>query len=170
MGPWSPNWRPDPTGRRLAAIRLARRGGLLAGLIFTPLVGLAVALTPTEVSPLPAFDSPGWMAAAALVALFCAPGIALLGAGLAGSVLGPRSSAAVTGVAMAVGVPVAAVASAIIGAFVAVSFADGVGDATEVVGHILRGGVTAAVRISPLIVLGSIGWVALVRRFARVLA
>ena len=169
MGPWSPNWRPDPTGRRLAAIRLARRGGLLAALIFTPLVWLAVALTPSEVTPPLAFDSPGWMAAL-FVALFCAPGIALLGAGLAGSALGPRSGAAITGVAMAVGVPVAAVASAMIGAFVVVAIRLGVGDATDVVGHILSGGVLAAVRISPLIVLGSGLWIVLVRRFARVLA
>lgn len=168
MGPWSPNWRPDPTGRRLAAIRLARRGGLLAGLIFTPLVGIAVVLMPSMVSPPEAFDP--HLAAAACVALFCAPGIALLGAGLAGSAPGPRLDAAVTGLALAVGVPVAAVASAVIGAFVAVSFAHGVGDATEVVGQIIRVGVTAAVRVSPLIVLGSILWIALVRRFARVTA
>lgn len=170
MGPWSPNWRPDPTGRRLVAIRIARRGGLLAGLIFTPLVGLAVALTPSDLSPLPEFDSEGWMAATILVALFCAPGIALLGAGLAGSALDSRSSAAITGLAIAVGVPVAAVASAMIGAFIAVSLADGVGDATQVVGHLVRAGVTAAFRIAPLIVAGSVVWVVLVRRFASVLA
>jgi hypothetical protein len=169
MGPWSPNWRPDPTGRRLVAIRIARRGGLLAGLIFTPLVGFAVTLIPGNVSPPLEFDSPGWIAAG-VVAVFSAPGIALLGAGLAGSASGSRVDAAVTGVAIAVGVPVAAVTSAMIGAFVAVSFAHGVGDATEVVGHILRAGVTALVQISPLIVLGAILWVALVRRFARVAA
>jgi hypothetical protein len=169
VGPWSPNWRPDPTGRRLAAIRLARRGGLLAGVIFTPLVGLAVALMPREVSPPLAFDGPGWMAAI-FVALFCSPGIALLGAGLAGSALGPRSGAAVTGIAMTVGVPVAAAISAMIGAFVVVAVRLGVGDATDVVGHILTAGVTALVRISPLIVLGSVLWIALVRRFARAIA
>jgi hypothetical protein len=167
MGPWSPNWRPDPTGQRLVALRIARRGGLLAGLIFTPLVGFAVVLTPREVPPLPAFDTEGWMAVAGIVALFCAPGIALLGAGLASSALGPRSNAAITGLAIAVGVPVAAVTSAMIGAFIAVTFAHGVGDATEVVGDLIRAGVTAAVRISPLIVLGSIAWIVFVRRFAR---
>ena len=60
----------------------------------------------------------------------------------------------------------AAVVSAVIGAFVAVSFADGVGDATDVVGRIVRAGVTAGVWVSPLIVLGSVLWIALVRRFA----
>ena len=35
--PWSPNWRPDPTGRRLVAIRAARRGALLAGIAYIPL-------------------------------------------------------------------------------------------------------------------------------------
>ena len=34
MGPWDPNWRPDPTGRRLEAIRVARRGALAAAVIF----------------------------------------------------------------------------------------------------------------------------------------
>ena len=34
MGPWDPNWRPDPTGRRLEAIRAARRGALAAAVIF----------------------------------------------------------------------------------------------------------------------------------------
>jgi hypothetical protein len=171
MGPWSPNWRPDPTGRRLAAIRVARRGGLLAGLIFTPLVWLAAALTPTEAVTLPPpLDSSSWMLRTALVALFCAPGIALLGAGLAGSALGPRSTAAITGVAIAVGVPVAAVTSGMIAVFVAIAIGNGVGDATAIAGQLLRGGVTAAVRVSPLIVVGSVVWVVLVRRFASVLA
>ena len=173
MGPWSPNWRPDPTGRRLAAIRLARRGGLLAGLIFTPLVWLASELTPRDAValPPPPLDGSTWIVGAALVALFCAPGIALLGAGLAGSALGPRSSAAITGVAIAVGVPVAAVTSAMIAIFVAaVAVGNDVGDASAIAGQFLRGGVTAAARVSPLIVLGSALWVVLVRRFARVAA
>jgi hypothetical protein len=169
MGPWSPNWRPDPTGRRLEAIRVARRGGLLAAMIFTPLVWLAVALTPSDAVtlPPPPLDGSGWMAAAALVALLCAPGIALLGAGLAGSALGSRPGGAITGVAIGIGVPVAAVMSAMIGAFVAISVGHGVEDAAAIAGHLLRGGVTAAVWISPLVAFGSAAWVVLVRRFAR---
>ena len=34
MGPWDPNWRPDPTGHRLVAIRAARRGAIVAAVIF----------------------------------------------------------------------------------------------------------------------------------------
>ena len=55
-------------------------------------------------------------------------------------------------------------------AFVAIAVGHGIADATAIAGQLLRGGVTAAVRISPLIALGSILWVALVRRFARVAA
>jgi hypothetical protein len=157
----------------LEAIRLARRGGLLAGLIFTPLVWLAALLTPRDAVVLPraALDGSSWFVAAALVGLFCAPGIALLGAGLAGSTLGTKSSAAITGVAIAVGVPVAAVTSAMIGVFVAaIAVGNDAGDASAIAGQLLRGGVTAAVRVSPLIVLGSVLWIALVRRFARVVA
>ena len=41
MGPWDPNWRPDPTGRRLEAIRAARSGALAAAVIFGTLEVLA---------------------------------------------------------------------------------------------------------------------------------
>jgi hypothetical protein len=179
MGPWSPNWRPDPTGRRLAAMRVARRGGLLAALIFTPLVALAVELTPGGTTILADLDDVGWNLFGTLdptsrqlvlsisIALLCAPGLALLGAALAGSTQGDRVDAAVTGVAIAVGVPVAAVISAIIDAFVVVALRSGVGDATEFIGEVLRTGVTAGLRITPLIVLGAAGWVVLVRRFGR---
>ena len=165
MGPWSPNWRPDPTGRRLAAMRVARRGGLLAGLIFTPLVALTVALTPGSAS-IPGIPA-DWSAVSLALALLCAPGLALLGAALAGSTLDDRLDAVVTGLAMAVGVPVAAVISAIIGAFIVVAIRFGVGDATDFISEVLRAGVTAALRISPLIVLGTALWVVLVRRFGR---
>jgi RsiW-degrading membrane proteinase PrsW (M82 family) len=165
MGPWSPNWRPDPTGRRLAAMRVARRGGLLAALIFTPLVALTVELTPI----VPGFDDANWVMVSVAIALSGAPGLALLGAALAGSTVGDRLDAVVTGVAMAVGVPVAAVVSAIIGAFVLVVFNFGVGDATDFIGEVLRAGVTGGLRITPLIVFGAAAWVVLVRRFGRAL-
>ena len=165
MGPWSPNWRPDPTGRRLAAMRVARRGGLLAALIFTPLVALTVELTPI----VPGFDDANWVMVAVAIALSGAPGLALLGAALAGSTVGDRLDAVVTGVAMVVGVPVAAVVSAIIGAFVLVVFNFGVGDATDFIGEVLRAGVTGGLRITPLIVFGAAAWVVLVRRFGRAL-
>ena len=71
---------------------------------------------------------------------------------------------------MAVGVPVAAVTSAMIGAFILVGLAGtaaGNVDGAEVAGVLLRTGVTAAVRISPLIAIGSVVWVLLVRRLGR---
>jgi hypothetical protein len=162
MGPWDPNWRPDPTGRRLEGYRAARRGALLSGVIFGTLVAVATLMQPPFVS-LPATDLVG----AVLIALFCVPGLALLGAGLTQAALGSRSTAASAGLAIGVGSPVAAVTSAMIGAFVGVGFVYGAGHGGDVAGTMLRAGVTEAVRISPLIALGSLAWVVLVRRLAR---
>ncbi len=163
MGPWDPNWRPDPTGGRLIAIRAARRGALVSAVIFG---GLEVVAT---VVALPvATETPGWsFGAGVILALFSLPGLALLGAGLTSAALGSRSSAASAGLAMGVGIPVAAVSSAMIGAFVLVSAVPGAGNGAAVAGMLLRTGVTAAVRISPLIALASTAWVLLVRRLGR---
>jgi hypothetical protein len=71
---------------------------------------------------------------------------------------------------MGVGVPVAAVTSAMIGAFVLVGLggaASGQMDGADVAGVLLRVGVTAAVRISPLIAIAAVAWVMLVRRLGR---
>jgi hypothetical protein len=54
-----------------------------------------------------------------------------------------------------------------IGAFFFVSIAQGSDEGFEVAGQILRGGVTAAVRIWPLVALASVGWVVLMRRVGR---
>jgi hypothetical protein len=148
-------------------MRVARRGGLLAGLIFTPLVALTVELTPGGTTNLPGLDEAGWVSVAIVMAFLCAPGLTLLGAALAGSTGGDRVDAVVTGVAMAVGVPVAAILSTLIGTFVVIALKNGVGDATDLIGALLRAAVTAALRISPLIALGAAGWVVLVRRFGR---
>ena len=52
MGPWDPNWRPDPTGRRLEAIRAARRGALAAAVIFGSLEVVATVVSmPVEFAP-----------------------------------------------------------------------------------------------------------------------
>jgi len=51
-----------------------------------------------------------------------------------------------------------------IGAFVLSGVAYSLEQAAMTAGEILRGGVTAAVWISPLIALGSVAWVVLVRR------
>jgi hypothetical protein len=160
MGPWSPNWRPDPSGRRLAGIRAARRGAILAAGIFGALVLIAVLRAPADTPSLPSTNLIGALA----VAIVSVPGLALLGAGLTAAALGTRASAAMAGLAMGVGVPVAAVTSAMIGAFVVLGVFYGLEQAAMTAGEILRGGVTAAVWISPLIALGSVAWVVIVRR------
>ncbi len=55
-----------------------------------------------------------------------------------------------------------------IGVFIIGELAGHPGQGSEIRRRILRAGVTAAVRISPLIALGSVAWVVLVRRFGRV--
>jgi len=166
MGPWDPNWRPDPTGRRLVAIRAARRGALVAAVIFGSLEVVAtVVAMPGDSALSEASPTVGLM-----LALFSLPALALLGAGLTSAALGPPPTAASAGLAMGVGVPVAAVSSAMIGAFILVGLAGtaaGNVDGAEVAGVLLRTGVTAAVRISPLIAIGSVVWVLLVRRLGR---
>ena len=71
------------------------------------------------------------------------------------------------GLAIGIGSPVAAVTSAMIGAFIGVGMVYGASVGGDVAGTLLRAGVTEAVRISPLIALGSLGWVMLVRRSGR---
>jgi hypothetical protein len=166
MGPWDPNWRPDPTGRRLEAIRVARSGALAAAVIFGTLEVLAVALAVPAGSQLSGAE----VLVGLTLALLSLPALALLGAGLTPAALGTPPTAAGAGLAMGVGVPVAAVTSAMIGAFVAVGFAGsftGQGDGAIVAGVLLQAGVNAAVRISPLIAVASVVWVLLVRRLDR---
>ena len=150
--PWSPNWRPDPTGRRLAAIRTARRGALLAGIAYVPLGAAAIATS--QVPPV-----------VAMLALAVGlPGVALLGAGLAPAALGSRIDAVAVGVAFAIGCPVAAVTSFVIGAWLlGAAFPRG----SDLAGMILRTGVQAAVGIAPLVALVAAGWVLAVRRLER---
>ena len=161
MGPWDPKWRPDPTGRRIAGMHAARRGALTSAAIFGSLVVVAAVAAPPFLSTVPQLDLP----AGAAIALFSLPGLALLGAGLTSAALGSRSAAFGAGLAIGIGSPVAAVTSAMIGAFVLVGLVGGAGRGGDAAGTLLRAGVTAAIRISPLIVLGSVAWVALVRRF-----
>ena len=163
MGPWDPNWRPDPTGQRLATIRAARSGALASAVIFGVLVVVAAVLAPVAASSVPGAD----LLAGIFIALFSLPALALLGAALTPAALGSRSSAAGAGLAMGVGMPVAAVTSAMIGAFFFVWIAQGSDEGFDVAGQILRGGVTAAVRIWPLVALASVGWVVLMRRVGR---
>ena len=166
MGPWDPNWRPDPTGRRLVAIRAARRGAIAAAVLFgvVEVVAVFAALPVVGVS----LEAELLVAVVAVtLALVSLPGLALLGAGLTSAAVGSRSSAVSAGLAMGVGVPVAAVTSAMIGVFVMAAFVGDLGQGSDAAGRLLRAGVTDAVRISPLIVLASVAWVLLVRRLAR---
>jgi len=163
VGPWDPNWRPDPTGQRLAGIRAARRGALASTVIFGPLVLLATLVAPLESTRFTNAETVARIA----IALISLPGLALLGAGLTSAALGSRTNAATAGLAMGVGVPVASVTSAMIGAFFLGEMAGGPGQGSALAGELLRAGVTAAVRISPLIVLGSVAWVLVVRRFGQ---
>ena len=149
--PWSPNWRPDPSGGRLIAIRAARRGGLMAGVVYLP-----VAASVLMASPLP----DPVVVAALLVGL---PGVALLGAGLGPSTIGDRTDAVVTGIAFAIGAPVAAVTSIVIGALVLGAIVPIEGMA----GIILRAAVLNAITVAPVVALMSAIWVLVVRRLAR---
>ncbi len=154
--PWSPNWRPDPTGRRAVAIRSSRRGALVAALLLWPLT-LLVTLT-----------SPGAEATTAstlvLVAALSWPGLALLGAGLAPAALGSRIDAAVAGIALAIGAPVAAVTSTVIGVVVVLSLSPAGARVGEAVGMAIRLGVLGALRVGPMLALAAVVWVLLVRR------
>ena len=175
--PWSPQWRPDPSGRRLAAIRTARRGALLAAVAYVPLAAAAIATTqlPRDLALLvlvigsPAVAA-GWLAAKGIkpsladARLARIVGVALLGAGLAPAALGSRVDAVAVGVAFALGCPVAAVTSVVIGAFVLGSLIPGEPD---MAGSILLAGVRAALGIAPLVALIATGWVSAVRWLER---
>jgi hypothetical protein len=151
--PWSPNWRPDPTGGRLIAIRTARRGALLAGILYLPTGAIALVMSPIAMTD----------EVRLLVLVIGLPAVALLGAGLAPSTIGSRIDAVVAGVAFAIGAPVAAVTSILIGALVVDVFA---APKVDLVGPLLRGGVMAAVGVAPLVALVSAAWVVVTRRLA----
>jgi hypothetical protein len=158
VDPSSPSWRPDPSGRRLATIRMARRGALLAAVLFAPIGAVGMATLP----PLDPLVSPFASSLAALAGL---AGVGLLGAGLAPAALGSRIDGLAVGVALGIGVPVAAVTSAIIGTFLAGSALDGFDEGGRLAGQVLRSGVTGAVQLSPLIAIASTAWVVVVRRW-----
>jgi hypothetical protein len=149
--PWSPNWRPDPSGRRLLAIRAARRGALLAGFLYLP-IGAAAAATATAD---PSLET--------MVIAIGLPGVALLGAGLAPAALGSRLDAFVVAIALAIGAPVAATTSLVIGGWVVDSW---IGNSAFLASPMLRAGVTTAVGIAPLVGLGAAAWVVVLRRIS----
>lgn len=154
--PWSPNWRPDPTGRRLASIHTARRGAALAAILLGVVTAIAGLLAPERA------DRPATVALA--IAAMAIPAFALLGAGLAPAVIGSRVDAFVVGVAMAIGAPVAAALStaiAVVSLLALSGFSDLTGDAF---GGVIRMGVVAGLRVAPLVALAVAIWVIAIRR------
>lgn len=141
----------------------ARRGAVVSAFIFGALVIVAVGAGLAAIGTTPGLD----VGIGFLVALLSLPGLALLGAGLTSAARGTHGSAISAGVAIGVGVPVAAVTSAIIGVFVASSLLGGFQTGTDLAGVVLRQGVLAAERIWPLLALGAAGWLVLVRRVTR---
>lgn len=154
--PWSPNWRPDPTGHRAVAIRSSRRGALLAGLLLWPLVLLAAVTTPGAVE----VD----LRRVVLVAALSWPGLALLGAGLAPAALGSRIDATVAGIALALGAPIAAIMSTLIGVAIIASISSTGAGVGEALGMTIRLGVLGALRWAPLLVLVVVVWLVVVRK------
>jgi hypothetical protein len=159
--PWSPNWRPDPSGGRLLTIRVARRGAWLAAGIYLPITIVAALLVSNPLTDLPtAYSS----ALATIAVLSGVAGVALLGAGLAPAALGSRIDAFVVGVAMAIGAPVAATASIVIWGWVIDSW---MGErAADFAAPLLRAGVLVAIQVAPLVAAGAASWVVILRRIS----
>lgn len=136
-------------------VRASRRGALAAALLLWPLTLLATVTTPGI--------DPALVTWPVLAAALTWPGLALLGAGLAPTALGSRTDAIVAGLALAVGTPVAAVTSIVIGAAIVALYPGTVG-VGEAVGMAIRLGVLGAIRVAPLLALAAAAWVVLVRR------
>jgi hypothetical protein len=156
--PWSPNWRPDPTGQRAELIRSSRRGAFWAGLLLWPLVLLATITTPDVPTQL----QPRHILA---IAALTWPGLALLGAALAPAAVGSRIDAVVAGVALAIGAPIAAISSMLISVTLVAALFDPVGGVGPAVGTTIRLGVLGGLRFAPLVAAAVILWILLVRRF-----
>lgn len=156
--PWSPNWRPDPTGRRALAIRASKRGAWLAAVLLGGLTFVALLLAPEVAQRSPLM--------AGVIALLTVPGLALLGAGLAPTALGSAIDAVAAGVALAIGAPVAAVTSAVIAIVCTLAIISDGAHTGESVGAVIRFGVLAAARVAPLLVAVVVIWIVGVRRLA----
>jgi len=162
--PWSPNWRPDPTGGRLLTIRVARRGAYLAAAIYLPIAVIAALLAATPLVSLSTDLAAASATAIATIAVLSGlPAVALLGAGLAPAALGSKIDAIVVGVALAIGAPVAATTSIVIWGWVIDSW---LAERTDFAAPFLRAGVTAAMHVAPLVAIGAAAWVILVRRIS----
>jgi hypothetical protein len=115
---------------------------------------------------LPAIEPLLTAPASVLAGLAGLAGVGLLGAGLAPAAVGSRIDGVVVGLALALGVPVAAVTSALIGTWLVGSALDGFDEGGRLAGRVLRNGVGSAVQLSPLIALASAAWVVVVRRWS----
>jgi hypothetical protein len=149
--PWSTGWKPDLSGARLAGIRTAQRGALLAFVAYG-LVATAIVVG--------SGDDRMLLVVGLLVG---APAVMLLGAGLANAALGGRLDAIAVAVAFAVGMPVASVTSLVIGGWVFDGFAAGT---IDIAGGVLRRSVSEALAVAPVVALTSAVWVLAVRRWA----
>jgi hypothetical protein len=92
-----------------------------------------------------------------------APAVMLLGAGLANAARGSRVDAVAVGVAFAVGMPVASVASLVIGGWILDGFAAG---SSDIAGSMVRRSVSEALAAAPILAATSAGWVSAVRRWS----
>jgi hypothetical protein len=155
--PWSPSWRPDPTGNRATAIRSSRRGAFWAALLLWPLALLATFTTPG----VPAEVQPRHIL---VIAALTWPGLALLGAGLAPTAIGSRIDAAVAGVALGLGAPIAAITSILISVAIFAAAFPKYGGVGEALGVTIRLGVLGALRFAPLVVVAVVLWIVVVRR------
>ena len=157
--PWSPSWRPDPSGHRLAAIRTARRGALLAAVMLGGVTAIAGIVAP-EAAGRP-------MTVPVAIALMALPALALLGAGLAPTAVGSRVDAMVVGVALAIGAPVVAALSTAIAVFLVLAMSDFDELAGPAVGEVIRMGVISALRVAPLLAIVAVLWVIVIRVLER---
>jgi hypothetical protein len=156
--PWSPNWRPDPTGRRLTAIRSSRRGAFWAGLLLWPIALAGVITTPIPEQYV--IDGRTLIFVAAL----SWPGLALLGAALAPSAIGSRSDAVATAIAMGIGAPLAAILSALIAVAIIALVTTTGAQTGAALGLTIRLGVLGAMRWAPLVAVAVAVWLFVVRR------
>jgi hypothetical protein len=157
--PWSPNWRPDPSGRRLAEIRTARRSAALAAVLLGGVTVIAAMGAPESSGRPPSVPI--------AVALMAIPAFGLLGAGLGPTAVGSRIDAFVAAFALALGAPVAAALSTAIAVLVVLAPTDLTDQTGMAVGGVIRMGVIAASRVAPLLAIAAAVWVVSVRRLER---
>lgn len=101
------------------------------------------------------------------IAAMALPALALLGAGLAPTAVGSRVDAAVVGVALAIGAPVAAALSTAIAVFVVLAASEFDEVAGPAVGQVIKLGVASAARVTPLLVAVAVLWVIAIRYLER---